>query len=321
MTPAWIVDHQDRVYFFDAPGPAVGVVALPPKLLAVGTGPMRASALGADGSVWAITPTGLERRRRVWLPGDVLRAGISADGGLLVVSPRGDEAGCSVQVLRGEAWETILAPDFLCAVTDVRCAADGQTFGYAWRTSQPWGDYGSYGSPYHGVVVLEADGKPLHETWDFRDDDESVRRLAAWGPAGNPLVWCVPSAGGALWMRGCTDVTYGAPPLDDPAPWNHGPAGSPERRGGTSFVLAPAAEVVRAVVSADGDVVGAVDADGVAWLLDRSRSAIARVAEGVIAMEVGTLPLVGVVTAEGIWHRVAIAEDAWERTEGYDFAE
>lgn len=63
----------------------------------------------------------------------------------------------------------------------------------------------------------------------------------------------------------------------------------PVRRGGTSFVLAPAAEVVRAVVSADSDVVGAVYADGGVWLLNRSRSAIARAAEGVVAMEVGAL--------------------------------
>lgn len=322
MASALIVEHQGRVFFFDAPGPAAAVVQLPAGLLAVNAGPTCASALGADGSVWALTPTGLGLRQRLRLPQGVTRAGISADGSLLVVSPHADEDECSVQVLRRGAWEKLLAPDFLCAVTDVRCAADGRTFGYAWRTSQPYGDYGSYGSRLHGVVVLSADGEPLHESWDFRDfDDELARRLVAWGPGGDPLVHAVPSAGDARWQRGGVDVSYGGPPTDDASPWNHGPAGARRRRGETFFTLPSPGDVVSAAVSADGDVAGVVDADGIVWLLSRSRSAIGRVAGGVVALEFGALPLVGVVTADGVWRRVAVPEEAWVRTEGYETTE
>lgn len=41
---------------------------------------------------------------------------------------------------------------------------------------------------------------------------------------------------------------------------------------------------------------------------------------GFIAMEVDALLPVGAVTADGVWRRVAIVEDAWQRTEGDDFA-
>jgi hypothetical protein len=191
----WSAVHEGRVLFFNAPGPAGALVPLPESATAVGLGPRGAAVLCADGAVLVLEPGGAVRQnRRIELPADVGRAAISADGSLVVVSTGDGRENCDVSKEENGRWGLVSTPDFLCAVTDIRCAPDGKSFGYGYRTSQPWSEYGSYGNPLRGAAVFKADGTAIREDYDTRRHNEDPEIKLAWGDGGDPLVLFITNA-------------------------------------------------------------------------------------------------------------------------------
>jgi hypothetical protein len=306
------VEDGGRWFWYDAPGCIAATRWLGRQFLAAGVGCAQSAVLDTSGSIWAIDHDGPNFLRRVKLPGDVTLAALSPDGGLIACVVDDGKGAAGVWVCRGDGWARVSEPDFLCAVTDVRCAEDGASFGYAWRTSQPWSEWGSYGDRMAGTVVLDADGNPIREVWsERRHDDDRLRRILAWGPGGDPLVCsCAPDPT-KTGATGETTVYTGGRTCPDPG-WCTCPVGAPPREGGIGVELL-FQDAVRAVVSRDGRRVGAVDREGTAWLLDIPTLRRCRVAEEALAMELMEPDLPGVVTVRGLWERFPVADDAgWE---------
>lgn len=303
------IAHGGRVLFFQGPGPASASAPLPDTAIAVCPGPTSAAVLCAEGDILILSPDGSAHRvRRVDLPEGTALAAVSADGSRVVVSARA--GGKDTGVCREEEgqWAWLSEPDFLCAITSVRCAPDGKTFGYAYRTSQPWSEDGSYGSRMYGAVVFAADGRALREDWDTRAHDEEPNISLAWGADGEPLVLLFNDA-----ARGCGEViaSWGQAQSEPARPWDTGPLGSNALASEERLVVTSSAGVAVSI-SPDGRVVGALDADGNVWVLDGPGRRRCRAAERAIAIELGAAPLIGWVSAEGVWTQKPLSAFEWE---------
>lgn len=301
--------HQGQALFFEAPGPAGAVVPLPVDTLAACAGEDEVCVLRASGEVQCLTLNGAWRTvRRVSLPADVEHAAVSGNGALVVVSTRADRS-CDVLLETGGRWPPVRTPEWLCGVNGLGCAADGRSFGYAYLTEQPWSDYGSYGDPLAGAVVLSADGTVLGEEWDIRERFVKAPRVQlAWGAGGEPLVVAETGPGPAdgdvtaFWGRsvgGPVRAESEGVPLCDAE-------GSPE----LYDVLLGGGEML--TVSPDGDRVGAVDLAGGAWVIERSSRRRCRVASEAIALEFREPSVLGWVSRERVWRREPVSAFEWE---------
>jgi hypothetical protein len=323
------IEDRGRWLWYDAPGVKTGSIWLREPVLAVGAGAEHSSVIDASGVVWEVSRRGLRIRRRLALPAGVKRAAVSPRGDLCVIAvdlgPRstsGDPPGraqrpsgpppreIAVQVLHGNRWESVHVPDFLEDITDLGCAEDGKTFGYAFLCGQPWGEDGDHFC-LGGAMVLSASGRPLSDTGaDRAFDDQRARRILAWGRDGNPLVLTCKADPSRRHGPGSTTVKLGGGrPLAalDPDP-SSGPLGM---RFETVIDMLDE-EAVRAAISPDGTLVGAVDRTGHAHLLDLARRRRRKLAEGILAMDLASPGVAGVVTVEGLWLRARLPEDGWE---------
>lgn len=312
----WSVEHEGRVLFFNAPGPASASAKLPDNVIALGLGPEGAAALCSDGAILAIQPDGSIRpNRRVDLPAGVARAAISADGSLIVVSERIGEDGWDVSREENGAWSPVSIPDFLCAVMDVRCAPDGKTFGYTYRTGQPWSDYGSYGSRMYGAAVLAADGTVLRQDCDTRSHDKSPEIDLAWGAGGDPLVLSMMET---TWHLYEVIVSWGRPRPGPYQMWEGGPLYSPPLESELRFSHLVGNGAKAMAVSPGGDIVGILAAWGEVTLVDgpgRRRCSLfedAKEGEGALAIELLGAPLIGWMSADCVWKRAPASAFAWE---------
>jgi hypothetical protein len=301
--------HDRRVLFFEAPGLARVSIALPDEAKAVGLSRGGAAVLCADGVILTATLDGtFQRLRRIELPADCGRASISADGSLVLVSTHDGREDTGVSRERNGTWSWVSVPDFLCQVTDVRCAPDGESFGYAYLTGQPWSENGSYGNRMYGAAVFTAAGELLREDWDTRSHDETPQLRLAWGSGADPLVLSfehVPEGEGevlASWGRRGS----GSPPV-----WNAGPLGAAPVEDEERVELANTAGREIAV-SPDGMLVGAVDVAGDVWLVDRTRKRRCLAGQGAVAVELDDAPLIDLVSAAGIWTRRPASTLEWE---------
>jgi hypothetical protein len=310
----WCVEHEGRVRFFNAVGSASASAKLPDNVVALGLGPEGAAALCSDGAILAIQPDGSIRpNRRIDLPAGVARAAISADGSLIVVSERIGQDGLDVFREENGAWHPVRTPDFLCAVMDVRCAPDGKSFGYTYRTGQPWSDYGSYGSRMYGAAVLAADGTVLRQDWETRYHDESPEIDLAWGAGGDPLVL---SMGETTRHFFEVIVSWGQPRTSPYHSWECGPLDSPPLESELRFSHTIGAKAI--AVSPGGDIVGILAPWGEVTLVDRPgrrRCTLfedAKEGEGAVAIELLGAPLIGWMTADCVWKRAPASAFAWE---------
>ncbi|QSQ27649.1 hypothetical protein JY651_23260 [Pyxidicoccus parkwayensis] len=303
------VIHQGQALFFEAPGPASAAVPLPANTLAACAGEDEVCLLRASGEVQRLTTDGtVTTLRRVELPVDLELAAISGNGALVLVSTR---SGKSCRVLREEQgqWMPVDTPEWFRGVNGLSCAADGQSFAYAYVTEQPYSEDGSYGHPLAGVAVFSANGAVLAEEWDVRERFEEPPRVRlAWGLGGEPLV-----ESRAYTAQGDGDVS---------GHWGRS-VGGPLRSGPGDVPLCDAeappelydvhsARAGLPTVSPDGDRAGALDMNGDAWVFERSSRRRCRMASDAIAIDLRKPSLLGWVTRERVWRREPPSSFEWE---------
>jgi len=274
--PAYL-DGRDLL-FYPVPGAPAAQIRLPKQARAVGTG-HGASVLLDSGVVLVFSPNGRLTRRRVPAPGADDLVAVSADG-RLVVTASGDaiEARCDNEVL------DVPTPEWLCDITGVRCAADGESFGYTYLTSQPWSDFGSYGDRMYGAVVVSTKTGARLESWDTRRHDEEPDILLAWG--GDNLVTAM---GGEVVWETC------APPE---RAWDQGPAGGNSPR--EDFTILLHADVAHILVPPEGGRATLTGIDGQVWV-SRAGEGAGLLPDVVGATDPGGEESFGLILADRTW--------------------
>jgi hypothetical protein len=241
-----------------------------PDVLAVGASRDRAAALHLDGTVWQLAPSP-RATARLDLPEGVVRAAICARGALVVVATQD-----SVAVWVGGQWRWVLVPDLTLAITDLRCAPDGSSFSYGYRTDQPWSDWGSVGWPTCGVILCDPEGYAL---WDDKDVYSRSRerpepRLVVWGGEGDLRVYTL---WGPPW---CQVASREGEPLE--------------------LVFDP----VWGTLSPDGQLVGLLGEGGHGALLRRGLSELHELPGELVAIDLAEAPLIGLLRGDGRWEEL-----------------